>query len=210
MEIKIMKKTLLILLCGILMLSTFACNKPKKSEPPKKDPPEWEELIDEYDDWAGECVNYRKSYERDPENPVNQNMLKKWPRDIEDWEVRIAEMLEKLKDFPEEKSAYIAELKKISKELTGVEAATATSEEIGAFLDEYETWADEYVTFEEENKDNKVSEEYKRARNDYIFKSAYWGNMTANFKLRIEDAETLDSFDAEVAKIEEKTKTLMN
>ena len=205
-----MKKILLMLLCGVLMLSVFACDKPKKSEPPKMDPPDWEELTDEYDGWANECVNYRKSYEKDPENPVNQNMLKKWPRDIADWEVRVAEMLEELKDFPEAKSAYIAELKEISKKLTGIEATPATAEEIATFLAEYNTWVDKYVAFEEENKDNKVSEAYKRARNDYVFELAYWGNMAASFNLRIEDAETLNSFNEEITAFEEKTKTLIN
>lgn len=219
-----MKKTLLILLCGILMLSLFACDGSNKddsskgNEPPKNnqgqkpevDPPEWEELIDEYDEWANECVNYRKSYEKDPENPVNQNMLKKWPRDIYDWEQRVAEMFDELKDFSEEKGKFVDELKKISTKLTGVEITPATQEEIDTFINEYKAWADEYVAFEEENKDNKVSQAYKRARNDYVFELAYWGNMTANFNLRIEDADALESFNAEIAKIDEKAATLIN
>ena len=64
--------------------------------------------------------------------------------------------------------------------------------------------------FEEENKDNKVSQAYKRARNDYVFQLAYWGNMTANFNLRIEDADALESFNAEIAKIDEKAATIIN
>ncbi len=204
-----MKKILLMLLCGALMLSVFACDKPKKqNNPPKMDPPDWEELTDEYDDWASECVNYRKSYEKAPDNPVNQNMLKKWPRDIADWEVRVAEMLEELKDFPEEKSAYIAELKNISKKLTGIEATAATQDEIDTFLSEYEAWADEFVAYEKANEDNKVSEAYKSKHNDYVFESAYWGNLKASFNLRIEDADKLSSFNTEVASIEAKIATV--
>ncbi len=200
-----MKKILLMLLCGALMLSVFACNEPKKTDPPKMDPPDWEELIDEYDDWASECVNYQASYRRDPDNAVNQNMLKKWPRDIKEWDERIAEMLDELNDFPEETSAYVAELKKISKKLTGIEAETATKEEADALLEEYEAWADRYVAFEEEHKDNKVSQEYKRGLNDFIFELAIWGNKIDNMNLRIEDTETLADFSAEVARIAVKT-----
>ncbi len=199
-----MKKILLMLLCGALMLSVFACDKQEKTDPPKMDPPDWEELTDEYDEWASECVNYQASYRKDPENPVNQNMLKKWPRDIKDWNERIAEMLDELKDFPEEKSAYIAELKKISKKLTGIEAETATKAEADALLDEYEAWADSYVAFEEAH-DSKVSQEYKSGFNDYVFELAVYGNKINSIKLRLEDAEALADFTAEIARIDAKT-----
>lgn len=213
-----MKKILLMLLCGMLMLSLFACggsdkddssnnSEPQKnnqSQKPEVDPPEWEELTDEYDDWASECVNYQSSYRKDPENPVNQNMLKKWPRDIKDWNERTAEMLDELEDFPEEKSEYIAELKKISKKLTGIEAETATKEEADTLLAEYEAWADTYVAFEEAH-DSKVSQEYKRGLRDYIFELAVWGNKINSIKLRLEDTEALADFTSEIARIDEKT-----
>ena len=200
-----MKKILLMLLCGALMLSVFACDKPKKSSnPPKMDPPEWEELADEYDDWSRECVNYQASFRKAPDNPVNQNMVKKWPRDIKDWNVRIAEMLDELKDFPNEKKAFIEELKKVSKRLNDADVVEVTADDVEAFLDEYNAWVEGYLAFLEEHKDNKVSEAYKSGLNNLIFETAVWWNKINHVKLGITDAELLDAFSDEAAKLSDK------
>lgn len=205
-----MKKYLLMLLCGALMLSFFACGEPKKTEPPKKDPPDWEELIEEYDEWATEYVTFRRAYKANPTNPVIMDSIGRWPNNIKEWGERTAEMLNALKDFKEEKNAYVAELKRISQKLTDIATDEVTSDEVDAFLAEYDAWADEYVAFFEAHKDDKTSQEYRSGLNDLIFETSEWSNKINNMNLRIEDSALLTSFTAEIAKIAGKLWTANN
>ena len=109
-----MKKFLLMLLCGILMLSMFACNEEEKPAPEPPKAPDWELLIEEYDEWATEYVNFLISFAADPTNPVLSAMVGRWPDEIEEWSNKTADMFKKLNDFPEEQGKFVAELNKIT------------------------------------------------------------------------------------------------
>ncbi len=199
-----MKRILTMLLCGALMLTFFACNEPKKSDPPKQDPPEWEELIEEYDEWATEYVNWQKAFKANPNSPVVMDALGRWPNEIAEWIDRTNEMFLALSDFPEEKSAFVAEINRISKEISGGVSDDATSADVDTFLDEYDAWADEYVAFYEAHKDDKVSQEYRDGVNELIFESIDWTNKINNMELRIKDADLKTTFTAGVATIAAK------
>lgn len=110
-----------MLLCGVLMLSVFACDGKKKEEP--KEAPDWESLLFEYDEWATEYVNFLIAYKKDPNNPVTSAMVGRWPDEIADWKEKTDEMFKALKDFPEERSEYSAELNRITKRITDAAAA---------------------------------------------------------------------------------------
>ncbi len=111
-----MKKFLLMLLCGALMLSIFACSEPKKTEP--KEAPDWETLLAEYDEWATEYINCLIAFKADPTNPVTLAMMERWPSELAEWKEQTDEMFKALKDFPTERSEYTAELSRITKRIT--------------------------------------------------------------------------------------------
>lgn len=200
-----MKKLLLMLLCGALMLSFNACNDEKKpDQPPKADPPAWEEFIEEYDEWATEYANWQISFKADPNNPVAMDALTRWPSEIEEWNTATAEMLEALKDFKEERAAFIAEVNEISKKITGMDTDEATSDDVQTFLSEYDAWADKYVAFYAAYADNTYSQEYRDGVNNLIFESIDWTSKINVMTSRINDAELLVTFTAGIADIAAK------
>lgn len=200
-----MKKLLLMLLCGALMLSFVACNDEKKTDtPPKADPPEWEALIEEYDEWATEYVNWQTAFKADPNSPVVMDALTRWPTEIAEWNTATDEMLEKLKDFKEERAEFIAEVNKISKKITGIDTDEATSDDVEAFLAEYDAWADKYVAFYTDETADKYSQEYKDTVNVLIYESIDWTNKINVMTDRITDADLLVTFTGGVATIAAK------
>ncbi len=195
-----MKKLLLMLLCGALMLSFVACNDEKKpDQPPKADPPAWEELIEEYDEWATEYVNWQNFFKEDPNHPVAMDALTRWPDEIEEWIDRTNEMYASLEGFNEERAAFVTEINKISKKISGMDTDEAKSEDVQAFLSEYDAWADEYVAFYAAYAENQYSQEFRDGVNNLIFESIDWTNKINVMTSRINDAELLATFTAGVA-----------
>ncbi len=199
-----MKKILLMLLCGALMISIVACNDSKKTEPPKQDPPAWEELIEEYGEWAMEYITFQRAYQANPNSPVIMDSLGKWPNEIKEWGERTHEMFVALNGFKEAQKAYVAELNRISKMIVGGVSGDATKADVDAFIAEYDAWADKYVAFFEAHKDDKTSTEYRDGLNDLIFETCEWSNKVSNMNLRIKDSELLAAFTAEITKISAK------
>lgn len=207
-----MKKFLLMLLCGALMLSIVACNSDKKTDnPPAGDPPAWEELIEECDEWADDYVNFKNAYKANPNSPVVMDSLGRWMNEIDEWWTSLDEMLESLASFKTEKAKFLAELKKISAKMSGDVKTDATADDVEAFLDEYNTWAeDTYLAFFEQFKDDKVSQDYRNGYNDRVFETISWSVRIYNMKLRIADSTLLNDFENGIDEITGKLASANN
>lgn len=203
-----MKKFFLMLLCGVLMLSVFACSEPKKTDP--EEAPDWEALLFEYDEWATEYVNFLIAYKKDPTNPVTSAMVGRWPSEIAEWKEQTDAMFAALKDFPTERNAYIKELSRITKRLTDAAGDTVTEAEINTFLSEYNKWADKYVAFFAAHKDDKKSPEYQTGLTELMTESTEWIGKVKTMTERIIDPTLRASFSAETAKIAAKIASANN
>ena len=207
-----MKKFLLMLLCGALMLSIVACNSDKKTGgAPAGDPPAWEELIEECDEWSSDYVNFKNSYKANPNSPVVMDSIGRWMNEIDEWWTSLDEMLEALGAFKTEKAKFLTEVKKITAKMSGDVSTDAAAADVEAFLDEYDTWAeDTYLAFFEEFKDDKVSQDYRDGYNDRMVETISWSVRIYNMKLRITDATLLNDFENGIDEIAGKLASANN